>query len=126
MTDNIESEDIEHLDKALFADALHIAAKNKNITQDMLAERIGKSKTTISKMFSAKKFTSIPTLIEICKALDVTPDTLLESYLLSDGAEVTPNSYLDLKNKIKQLSPSETVVICNMIDIIKKNLVDKK
>jgi DNA-binding Xre family transcriptional regulator len=72
------------LDKSIFANALSRATSEKNITKNDLALLVHKDYHTIFQLFSASRFTSIATLIDICRVLEITPDELLSSYLNSD------------------------------------------
>lgn len=61
--------------------------KAKKITQDKLSEMAGISPQHMSQIESAKTKLSLPTLINICNALNVTTDTILCDVLTANIAE---------------------------------------
>ena len=110
------------ISKTLFAEALHRALKKEKLTQDTLAEKIGKSSVTIAQMFSAKRFTSIPTLICLCNTLKVTPDDLLLSYLDAPN-HIEPTKYQKIILSLNELRPNELNLLHTIIEEIIKNRV---
>lgn len=112
------------LDQRPFADALKRAAKKKGITQDALAENINKSKNTVAQMFTAQRFTSIPTLIDLCRELTITPDYLLGAYLPQSG-NMSEDEYHKLLKAIGELRPNEVYILFGIIELLKNNR-DKK
>jgi Helix-turn-helix. len=110
------------ISKTLFAEALHRALKKEKLTQDALAEKIEKSSVTVAQMFSAKRFTSIPTLICLCNTLKVTPDELLISYL--DAPEnIEPSKYQKIIHSLNELHPNEINLLYTIMEGIIKNRI---
>lgn len=109
------------LDKLLFAKALQRAAKKKGITQDALAEEIGKSKNTVAQMFTAQRFTSIPTLVALCDVLEVTPDYLLAQYLKEPESKRSEDEYHEILKKLSNLKQNELMILNGIIDLLMNN-----
>ena len=58
--------------------AIDTVRRQKHLTQEELAERIGRKREAISRLFSADDFNpTIGTLIELLAALDLTADNTL-------------------------------------------------
>ncbi|MDL2301082.1 helix-turn-helix transcriptional regulator [Lachnospiraceae bacterium OttesenSCG-928-D06] len=120
MDENISDMSDGELDKTLFARALQRAAKNKGITQENLAEEIHKNRNTVAGMFTAQRFTSIPTLISICDVLDITPDYLLSHYL-TNKTVISEDEYHKILNLLNELKPNELTMLYGIIELIIKN-----
>jgi len=73
-------------------------------------------------MFSAKRFTSIPTLIYLCNALKVTPSELLISYLDAPD-NIEPSKYQKIVASLNELHPNEFNLLQSIMDAIIKNRI---
>lgn len=93
---------------------ISIERKNKKLTQEQLAEKIGMSANYVSNIENNYSIPSLETFINICTALEVTPDCLLL------GAIIASDYYLkdDIANKINKCNDKERRLVMNFIDWI--------
>ena len=63
--------------KKQVGEALKKARKEKGLTMVQLAELMGKDRVTITRYESGKQNLSIETINEICKALKVSPELII-------------------------------------------------
>ena len=93
--------------------------KAKGLTQDRLSELSNISPQHLSQIESGKTKLSLPTLINICNALDVTTDTLLCDVLTADtSAEL--NS--DISAVFDDCTADETYLMLSVAENLKQTL----
>jgi transcriptional regulator with XRE-family HTH domain len=63
--------------KKQVGEALKKARQEKGLTMAQLAELMGKDRVTITRYESGKQNLSIETITDICKALNVSPELIL-------------------------------------------------
>lgn len=97
--------------------------KSKKITQDKLSEMAGISPQHLSQIESAKTKLSLPALINICNALNVTTDTILCDVLTADTSKQI-NS--DIAETFSNCSADEIYLMLAVAESLKKSLKLKK
>lgn len=75
------------LNYALIGERIKKIRKSKKMTQDKLSELSSISPQHLSQIESAKTKLSLPTLINICNALEVTADKILCDVLKAETTE---------------------------------------
>lgn len=93
--------------------AIQRIRKEQGLTQEQLAEKVGITSNTISRLERGQLIPSVPTLIDLCNALETGADAILAAYLSSD----TPIRWSALAEKLQSLSKSkqdkiETILTC--------------
>lgn len=84
--------------------------KYKGISSEALAEMLGKSSGGYIRMIeSAQNGVSLDAFVDICNALDVSPE-----YLLSDSLRLNH----DIPERLKLLHPSQSAMISRMIEVM--------
>lgn len=90
--------------------------KQKNISQERLAEIVGVCTTHISHIETGNTVPSLGTLVSIANALEVSSDTLLCDSLLKSG-EAFGNLYL---KELKDCSDKEIMLITEVTSVVKQ------
>lgn len=93
--------------------------KSRKITQDRLSELANISPQHLSQIESAKTKLSLPALINICNALDVTADKLLCDVLTADTSEEI-NS--DIADVFRDCSPDEVYLMLSVAENLKYSM----
>lgn len=96
--------------------------KSKKMTQDKLSELSGISPQHLSQIESAKTKLSLPTLVNICNALDVTADKLLCDVLKAENTEI--NS--DIAEVFDNCTADESALMLSVAENLKRTLKIKK
>lgn len=109
------------IDYNLIGKRLAAARKEKGITQEKLAEKANLSSNYLSHIETSRSIPSLETLMALCVALDVTPDSLLL------GTAVSQDNYLvsDIAQQLEQCTESEKRIVYNLIDVMKKERTKK-
>ncbi len=97
--------------------------KSKKMTQDKLSELSGISPQHLSQIESAKTKLSLPTLINICNALNVTTDKILCDVLAADTAHEISS---DITDVFKDCSADEAFLMLAVAEKLKITLRLKK
>ena len=92
------------------------ARKAKNITQDELANIVHLSKTHISHIENATTKLSLPVLVDIANALDVTADYLIANSL----NQATPTFTREINDILEDCSVFELSIMVEIMKLIKK------
>lgn len=94
------------------------ARSAKKLTQEALAEKIDISKDLLRNIENGRNIGSLATLLNLCNALDITPD-----YLFYDLLDNTNSTHLDSKlyNYIRQFSKEDKKLLKDIIIHIDKN-----
>lgn len=77
--------------------AIQRIRKERGMTQEQLAELTGISSNSISRIERGALIPALPTLIELCNALEVGADAVLAAYLVTD----TPIRWTPLARKLE-------------------------
>ena len=97
--------------------------KAQKITQDRLSEMAGISPQHLSQIESAKTKLSLPALVNICNALNVTTDKILCDVLTADTtAEITS----DISEVFSNCSTDEIYLMLSVAENLKRSLKLKK
>lgn len=97
--------------------------KAQKITQDKLSEMAGISPQHLSQIESAKTKLSLPALINICNALNVTTDKILCDVLTADTTEQI-NS--DIAEVFGGCTADEVYLMLGVAESLKRSLKMKK
>lgn len=97
-----------YLDKRLIGIRITIKRKEKNLSQEQLAEIIGFSKNHISNIERGKYIPTIPFVFKICNALGETPDY----YLIGNPTETTD----EITKLIKTLPKDNQKILIKLIE----------
>ncbi|SEL13149.1 DNA-binding transcriptional regulator, XRE-family HTH domain [Butyrivibrio sp. ob235] len=94
-----------------FGDALQKARKDKNISQEELAEMIHVSRQSVSKWERGEGYPEVETLIEIARNLHLSIDTLMHEELsrITDFESISSLDTAKYGTKLKTV-PIETIV----------------
>lgn len=98
--------------------AIQTIRKKRGLTQEQLADKAGITSNTISRVERGLLIPALPTLIDICNALETSADSILAAYISSD----TPIRWSPLAEKLKGLDKCkqdkiETILSC-LIEIL--------
>lgn len=109
------------IDYRLIGKRIATIRKRQRLSQEQLAEKADISNNYLSHIETSRSIPSLETLMNICIALDITPDQLLL------GSSSGQNDYFvsDIAQKLTQCTDSEKRIIFNMIDILIKERVQK-
>lgn len=97
--------------------------KSKKMTQDRLSELSSISPQHLSQIESAKTKLSLPTLVNICNALEVTADSILCDVL---KAETPEEINADIAEVFNGCSADETFLMLDVANSLKQGLRIKK
>lgn len=97
-----------NLDKRLIGIRITIKRKEKNLSQEELAEIIGFSKNHISNIERGKNIPTVPFIFKICNALGETPDY----YLIGSPSETTD----EISTLIKTLPSNNQKILIKLIE----------
>lgn len=97
--------------------------KSQKITQDRLSEMADISPQHLSQIESAKTKLSLPALINICNALNVTTDTILCDVLTADISE---RIKADIAEVFKDCTVDEIYLMLSVAESLKRSLKMKK
>jgi len=109
------------LDKKVFASFLRRAIDKKSMTQQEVADASGVDRHTIAEMVGGNSFTSIPTLIAICRVLDITPDYLLAEYV-TEGEKQPEDEYHKLIQMLQGLELNEINFLHGITELMIKEI----
>lgn len=105
----------------LFGKKVNYIRKQRKLTSEKLAELCDVNSGHIRQIESGARFPSFSLLIDLCNALNVSPDYLMaqELHLPSDNSE---DIYSAVYEKVKKLPPDQVEMLdCIMDTVIKKN-----
>lgn len=102
------------IDYALIGRRVAELRKKQKLTQSQLAEKAEISNNYLSHIETAKSTPSLETLMNICVALDATPDEILL------GTKTTEKNYLDsdILSKLKSCNTGQRQLIFDFINLI--------
>lgn len=111
------------LNYALIGIRIKKIRKAQKITQDKLSEMAGISPQHLSQIESAKTKLSLPALISICNALNVTTDKILCDVLT---AETTNEISADIEEVFRDCTADEVYLMLSVAESVKHSLRIKK
>ena len=84
---------------------ISVSRKNKNLTQEQLAERLGVSINAVSKWERGLNLPDVSLMKELCKILDITLNELFEGKKLTNNEmfDKAENNIISLMMTLKQL-----------------------
>ena len=87
--------------------------KERSMTQEQLAEKVGIDPNSISRIERGRLIPALPTLIDICNALEIGADSVLAAYIAVD----TPIRWTPLAKKLEAVELEnqhkiETILDC--------------
>ena len=89
-----------------------------NLTQEVLAEKVGVSIPTISHIETGTNKVSLELFIKIARALNVTPDELI----MDSVPKLTAFYMKDIQEELKDCSPAEYQFLTSMLSSMKAAL----
>lgn len=95
---------------------INLIRKDKNITSDKLSELCNINATYLRQIECGSKIPSLPVFIDICNALDISADYLLQDEITSGHSDTTNELDLLLKNA----TPSQQELALTIIKAILK------
>ena len=101
----------------VIGEKIQTARKNKNYTQEYVAEKIDKSIDTLRGMENGRCAGSIETLINLCNVLDITLDYIFFD-VLNRKEEILDNQIYEA---IQELSIEDKKLVNSLIEQIKLN-----
>lgn len=88
--------------------------RNSGITQEILAEKINVSPPYISRIETGSAFPSLQTLVDICNALDITIDDLMQDSLSAARSRISGR----LEALLAGCTASEMNLVANVVDVL--------
>lgn len=92
--------------------------RRERMGKEEFAEKLNKSERTISRMESGASLTTIPTLIDICKVLDVSPNHLLSANIRLENLKTDPTTYEQLINLLSVMDSKEIALVLNILKTV--------
>lgn len=104
------------IDYALLGRRLADLRREQNMSQSKLAEKANISNNYLSHIETSRSIPSLETLMSLCNALSVTPNTLLL------GADVTEDDYMvfDIERKLARCTKAEKQIVHDLVDVLLK------
>ena len=104
----------------VFGTRLRAYRKQRGLTIEKLAERVGLSPNYLGDMERGKKFPSMGTFIRLVNVLDISADELLKD-------EINRAEYLidaEISEKLKGLTPKQCAAVLKILDSVLESLPD--
>jgi transcriptional regulator with XRE-family HTH domain len=103
------------MNKKAFGKRINTARKEKRVTSEKLSEIVGKNAVFIRQIEGANKLPSLPTFVDICNALNVSPN-----YLLFDSIKDNAQDNVEeiIIQKIRMLTPEQTKVVLSVFETL--------
>ena len=98
--------------------AIQRIRKERGLTQEQLADKANITFNTVSRMERGLLIPALPTLVDICNALETSADTVLAAYIAVD----TPIRWSHLAEKLNNLAPEKQDKIETLLDCMIKTL----
>lgn len=110
------------MDKELFGARVKAARRKARLTSDALAEVCDCTPVSIRQIESGARLPSLPKLITICNALEVTPDDLLMQELFFPvepvAKERSDQRILEIVFRLHKLSSEKVAAICSVVETL--------
>lgn len=103
-----------HIDYSLLGKRLASTRKERNLTQEKLAEMTNLANNYISNIENSRSIPSLETLVKLCEALEITPNDLLT------GASEQSEYYMDkdIAVNLQHCTPKEKRLISGFISLL--------
>ena len=103
------------MNKKAFGKRINTARKEKRVTSEKLSEIVGKNAVFIRQIEGANKLPSLPTFVDICNALNVSPN-----YLLFDSIKDNAQDNVEeiIIHKIRKITPEQTKLVISVFDTL--------
>ena len=103
------------MNKKAFGKRINTARKEKRVTSEKLSEIVGKNAVFIRQIEGANKLPSLRTFVDICNALNVSPN-----YLLFDSIKDNAQDNVEeiIIQKIRMLTPEQTKVVLSVFETL--------
>ena len=103
------------MNKKAFGKRINTARKEKRVTSEKLSEIVGKNAVFIRQIEGANKLPSLPTFVDICNALNVSPN-----YLLFDSIKDNAQDNVEeiIIQNIRMLTPEQTKVVLSVFETL--------
>lgn len=88
--------------------------KERGMTQEQLAERVGVDPNSISRIERGRLIPALPTLIDVCNALGIGADAVLAAYVTVD----TPIRWTSLAEKLEAVDLEKQHKIGTILDCL--------
>ena len=88
--------------------------KERGMTQEQLAEKVGIDPNSISRIERGRLIPALPTLIDICNALEIGADAVLAAYISVD----TPIRWTPLAKKLETIELEKQHKIETILDCL--------
>ena len=88
--------------------------KDRGMTQEQLAEQVGIDPNSISRIERGRLIPALPTLIDICNALEIGADAVLATYIAVD----TPIRWTPLAKKLEAVELEKQHKIETILDCL--------
>ncbi len=111
------------LNYALIGARIKRIRKSQKLTQEQLSELAGISPQHMSQIESAKTKLSLPTLINICNALNVSANKILCDLLSADNVEQIG---ADIAETFKDCTADEIYLMLSVADSVKRSIRTKR
>ena len=111
------------LNYALIGARIKRIRKSQKLTQERLSEMAGISPQHMSQIESAKTKLSLPTLINICNALNVSANKILCDLLSADNVEQIG---ADIAETLKDCTADEIYLMLSVADSVKRSIRTKR
>ena len=111
------------LNYALIGARIKRIRKSQKLTQERLSEMAGISPQHMSQIESAKTKLSLPTLINICNALNVSANKILCDLLSADNVEQIG---ADIAETFKDCTADEIYLMLSVADSVKRSIRTKR
>ena len=111
------------LNYALIGARIKRIRKSQKLTQERLSEMAGISPQHMSQIESAKTKLSLPTLINICNALNVSANKILCDLLSADNIEQIG---ADIAETFKDCTADEVYLMLSVAESVKRSIRTKR
>ena len=108
----------DHVDYCLLGQRVRRARMKLNLTQEVLAEKVGVSIPTISHIETGTNKVSLELFVSIANALNVTPDELI----MDSVPKLTAFYMKDIQEELKDCFPAEYKILTEMLASMKAAL----
>ena len=109
------------MDKVIFGARLHDARKKSRLSSDRVAELCDCAPAFIRAIESGAKLPSVPRLVELCNALEVTPNTLLGHEIcfpIGEYPEAENENIQKLALRLQKLPVNKQELVCAVLDTL--------
>ena len=98
--------------------AIQRIRKERGLTQEQLADKAAITSNTVSRLERGLIVPALPTLVDICNALEVGADVILAAYVVAD----TPIRWTPIAQKLGVLEPEKQDKIETLLDCMIKTI----